>query len=131
MIRRPPRSTRTDTLFPYTTLFRSPATGNPKAPNNRRCRTAVTPIKPHGPIQPKPDKTRASYLGCSDVQLSPAPLLGYRPNRRPRIPSLQIHLSKIRDARPAHLFRDPFGTASFRASERPAVPASFASGAGL
>src|SRR3546814_8319054 len=29
MIRRPPRSTRTDTLFPYTTLFRSgqPASG--------------------------------------------------------------------------------------------------------
>src|SRR3546814_3292774 len=30
MIRRPPRSTRTDTLFPYTTLFRSlPAGGDP------------------------------------------------------------------------------------------------------
>src|SRR3546814_6435280 len=31
MIRRPPRSTRTDTLFPYTTLFRSlrqPAAGH-------------------------------------------------------------------------------------------------------
>src|SRR3546814_20205157 len=27
MIRRPPRSTRTDTLFPYTTLFRSQAEG--------------------------------------------------------------------------------------------------------
>src|SRR3546814_5532885 len=27
MIRRPPRSTRTDTLFPYTTLFRSEPTG--------------------------------------------------------------------------------------------------------
>src|SRR3546814_7332646 len=27
MIRRPPRSTRTDTLFPYTTLFRSPQLG--------------------------------------------------------------------------------------------------------
>src|SRR3546814_6539318 len=27
MIRRPPRSTRTDTLFPYTTLFRSLAWG--------------------------------------------------------------------------------------------------------
>src|SRR3546814_5836120 len=26
MIRRPPRSTRTDTLFPYTTLFRAPIT---------------------------------------------------------------------------------------------------------
>src|SRR3546814_20108283 len=25
MLRRPPRSTRTDTLFPYTTLFRSPS----------------------------------------------------------------------------------------------------------
>src|SRR3546814_20898149 len=29
MIRRPPRSTRTDTLFPYTTLFRSIYIGNP------------------------------------------------------------------------------------------------------
>src|SRR3546814_7340103 len=28
MIRRPPRSTRTDTLFPYTTLFRSLAFGS-------------------------------------------------------------------------------------------------------
>src|SRR3546814_8725663 len=28
MIRRPPRSTRTDTLFPYTTLFRSEAMAN-------------------------------------------------------------------------------------------------------
>src|SRR3546814_16454045 len=27
MIRRPPRSTRTDTLFPYTTLFRSALAG--------------------------------------------------------------------------------------------------------
>src|SRR3546814_12106167 len=31
MIRRPPRSTRTDTLFPYTTLFRSRA--QPAAPH--------------------------------------------------------------------------------------------------
>src|SRR3546814_20125323 len=28
MIRRPPRSTRTDTLFPYTTLFRSSGSGS-------------------------------------------------------------------------------------------------------
>src|SRR3546814_9726875 len=33
MIRRPPRSTRTDTLFPYTTLFRS---GHPAARSERR-----------------------------------------------------------------------------------------------
>src|SRR3546814_15040233 len=30
MIRRPPRSTRTDTLFPYTTLFRSYPTRDPE-----------------------------------------------------------------------------------------------------
>src|SRR3546814_9039159 len=32
MIRRPPRSTRTDTLFPYTTLFRSPARSGTRPP---------------------------------------------------------------------------------------------------
>src|SRR3546814_21140490 len=32
MIRRPPRSTRTDTLFPYTTLFRSFTTFAPEDP---------------------------------------------------------------------------------------------------
>src|SRR3546814_16310939 len=31
MIRRPPRSTRTDTLFPYTTLFRSIFVAHPQA----------------------------------------------------------------------------------------------------
>src|SRR3546814_8181439 len=30
MIRRPPRSTRTDTLFPYTTLFRSDLSAKPR-----------------------------------------------------------------------------------------------------
>src|SRR3546814_3663184 len=40
MIRRPPRSTRTDTLVPYTTLFRSAHAGKPVndvgAPRRRR-----------------------------------------------------------------------------------------------
>src|SRR3546814_12880419 len=36
MIRRPPRSTRTDTLFPYTTLFRSFAPGRHLAQRPRR-----------------------------------------------------------------------------------------------
>src|SRR3546814_5455155 len=31
MVRRPPRSTRTDTLFPYTTLFRSPSASTARA----------------------------------------------------------------------------------------------------
>src|SRR3546814_20390983 len=41
MIRRPPRSTRTDTLFPYTTLFRSAATA-PVPPDRWR--------RPHKPL---------------------------------------------------------------------------------
>src|SRR3546814_9037948 len=45
MIRRPPRSTRTDTLFPYTTLFRSKAnTGRSSAsPKERANRRSPTP----------------------------------------------------------------------------------------
>src|SRR3546814_8643348 len=35
MIRRPPRSTRTDTLFPYTTLFRSAGLVEPTQPTAR------------------------------------------------------------------------------------------------
>src|SRR3546814_10716141 len=48
MIRRPPRSTRTDTLFPYTTLFRSPP-------------TAVEP-----PRRP-PETVRAGAEGTIDI----------------------------------------------------------------
>src|SRR3546814_12857673 len=35
MFRRPPRSTRTDTLFPYTTLFRSPAESSLRSNDDR------------------------------------------------------------------------------------------------
>src|SRR3546814_8099132 len=38
MIRLPPRSTRTDTLFPYTTLFRSAQHGDTGAADARRTR---------------------------------------------------------------------------------------------
>src|SRR3546814_11038215 len=41
MIRRPPRSTRTDTLFPYTTLFRSPAVQIAGAKSTVKVDTAV------------------------------------------------------------------------------------------
>src|SRR3546814_12376035 len=43
MIRRPPRSTRTDTLFPDTTLFRSPSDGR----GDDRCRYGA-PAYRHG-----------------------------------------------------------------------------------
>src|SRR3546814_10863752 len=47
MIRRPPRSTRTDTLFPYTTLFRS------RRPSVR------------GPVRDQHDDPVAA--GCADI----------------------------------------------------------------
>src|SRR3546814_10746568 len=41
MIRRPPRSTRTDTLFPYTTLFRSRLRADDRLPGPARGRRHV------------------------------------------------------------------------------------------
>src|SRR3546814_1706925 len=41
MIRRPPRSTRTDTLFPYTTLFRSWKEKRPGRPGRLSCYAMV------------------------------------------------------------------------------------------
>src|SRR3546814_19768197 len=40
MLRRPPRSTRTDTLFPYTTLFRSLHTVNEGSEHRLRSHTS-------------------------------------------------------------------------------------------
>src|SRR3546814_10617035 len=44
MIRRPPISTRTDTLFPYTTLFRSLCTGERTALPRERCFLFAQPL---------------------------------------------------------------------------------------
>src|SRR3546814_15645406 len=59
MIRRPPRSTRTDTLFPYTTLFRSAA-----APNQLVASLRLGPAIVHVPL----DEARVDVEEClSDV----------------------------------------------------------------
>src|SRR3546814_13992080 len=45
MIRRPPRSTRTDTLFPYTTLFRSlVCAGSLMTAEVKRCGAQLLPV---------------------------------------------------------------------------------------
>src|SRR3546814_16886124 len=49
MIRRPPRSTRTDTLLPYTTLFRSKVFSHVAA-----CRSAAPALYPTPGIGPQP-----------------------------------------------------------------------------
>src|SRR3546814_5588961 len=64
MIRRPPRSTLTDTLFPYTTLFRSPTitlgdgTGSPTAdPTSSTERHALNPPRHHRDLLARWDTT--------------------------------------------------------------------------
>src|SRR3546814_9824883 len=49
MIRRPPRSTRTDTLFPYTTLFRSSGPVGRTSAVPRRVHSRVDRGLLHGP----------------------------------------------------------------------------------
>src|SRR3546814_12945849 len=49
MILRPPRSTRTDTLFPYTTLFRSPQSATRKGDLAANC--LLDQLRPAGVLQ--------------------------------------------------------------------------------
>src|SRR3546814_5973232 len=61
MIRRPPRSTRTDTLFPYTTLFRSRFARQPLFARNPVPRRQ--PGFPHPAASPDaPDRGRRGLL---------------------------------------------------------------------
>src|SRR3546814_8169045 len=63
MIRRPPKSTRTDTLFPYTTLFRS------------------SPQPRHSPSRFAPPPVRKSWRMCGSqghwARSSPVPAQGH------------------------------------------------------
>src|SRR3546814_5117323 len=64
MIRRPPRSTRTDTLFPYTTLFRSPGSGAHLHTRRSSRNYRDSRVRPHAAAQsitvpiPKPPEMR-------------------------------------------------------------------------
>src|SRR3546814_276096 len=65
MIRRPPRSTRTDTLFPYTTLFRSMRSGSTR-PVAKRCATT------------RFSRTVSSCKGCGIWKVRPMPMRARR-----------------------------------------------------
>src|SRR3546814_19868183 len=61
MIRRPPRSTRTDTLFPYTTLFRSIGDRLVEAALRPAQRTGAD-VEPSA-VQPRHREAKAVALG--------------------------------------------------------------------
>src|SRR3546814_13132042 len=68
MIRRPPRSTRTDTLFPYTTLFRStePEPAQERAGGRARNRAAGTAAKRDRPGDVRSLERRKGRSGQDD-----------------------------------------------------------------
>src|SRR3546814_16613884 len=71
MIRRPPRSTRTDTLFPYTTLFRSPRPGL-YAPPARPRRIARHDDVPAATADRVPGRDRRRHRGPAGGGREPA-----------------------------------------------------------
>src|SRR3546814_5238200 len=66
MIRRPPRSTRTDTLFPYTTLFRSHDRGGGEAMAqvvDADIGQGAAPPECRPPVVVKADRSLAATVG--------------------------------------------------------------------
>src|SRR3546814_3635457 len=63
MLRRPPRSTRTDTLFPYTTLFRSEDDSGATGIGPGHCRQ----VEPHAHLVA--DRVQEALVG--DAELAP------------------------------------------------------------
>src|SRR3546814_20810419 len=99
MIRRPPRSTRTDTLFPYTTLFRSAC---------RRCR-------------PLPDRARLlKRVSCSARKL--APEFQGAPDDKPRPPAPRDRSAQARPTATRSLSHRPPPRMHMSASSEATVP---------
>src|SRR3546814_7902427 len=84
MIRRPPRSTRTDTLFPYTTLFRSPrhdpasVAQSRDAPRAEWCRPAFHTCRATScrRSDSRPDRVVRWRAACHNRSMLPATLRG-------------------------------------------------------
>src|SRR3546814_5568080 len=85
MLRRPPRSTRTDTLFPYTTLFRSarPATGR-----------GIVATQPEGKGRRRGSYPRRQPGSAHCRQELPRQRGGHRDHRRPA-PRSEEHTSEL------------------------------------
>src|SRR3546814_7026087 len=73
MIRRPPRSTRTDTLFPYTTLFRS-------IPGTKGLSLYIVPkflVNPDGSLGARNDAKPISLEHKLGIHASPTCVMAY------------------------------------------------------
>src|SRR3546814_2318306 len=109
MIRPPPRSTRTDTLFPYTTLFRSHAATLPNgAAALRRCPPAV-------PAQAAESREAAGTAVCASAAVPRSAL----EDRREPLPAADAHrLEPITNIAAAHLVEHRRSDAHARHTDR-------------
>src|SRR3546814_20001177 len=106
MIRRPPRSTRTDTLFPYTTLFRSipPALPRKQVTHLRHPHRIVGVGKLQRPNRrPLADEYRDMDEDPDDQR---------DPNRRQ--PGLETRIGTARRARPGREVRPAHAAAGWK-----------------
>src|SRR3546814_3664725 len=92
MIRRPPRSTRTDTLFPYTTLFRSPQCATSRA--NIALLEGKAPVQQDTDGDGKPDKTLDDTERANQLNLARALLKANCPGNEPPARS-EEHTSEL------------------------------------
>src|SRR3546814_11596458 len=97
MIRRPPRSTRTDTLFPYTTLFRSRFPDQPTGTQQRITNDKAEPRQQAEGCQPIPPAASICATFYSDALQQCAerdPLRQRRHSRteeKAQIPQTAVH----------------------------------------
>src|SRR3546814_10565490 len=94
MIRRPPRSTRTDTLLPYTTLFRSARGVRPHLRDGHRCRDRIRHPRrdPHRPTGARglPGHRRSAHI--MTVLTAKDLSLGYA--GQPVVRGLDLHIDE-------------------------------------
>src|SRR3546814_12971286 len=81
MLRRPPRSTRTDTLFPYTTLFRSLGRGSSgRASTVSKAASISSPIRAIADRSASDASATAASAGIEGLGAH-RPALGVEPDR--------------------------------------------------
>src|SRR3546814_7117111 len=106
MIRRPPRSTRTDTLFPYTTLFRSrhkadppdcrtdPGCWRPASRSSHRCRSRYRQHARKGSAM----TSQHDQPGRIEASGIPPPLGGNEQDQLAAIAQSEFHNRRRRDS---------------------------------
>src|SRR3546814_18930424 len=94
MIRRPPRSTRTDTLFPYTTLFRSSACCCGRTTRARRAAHLRPPDRAD-----LPSHLRTRLRGDLSLRLE----IGLRPHWYVENPMYSVNTGRMKDRKSTRL----------------------------